>query len=89
MVFTGKGLSVFPSREERGCAWARPVDLGLSLPVEGRLPRGSRGRGRLPRGPGVPGGPLLSAAVAFIMSMLLFYRRLCIAYPLRKGSNGK
>lgn len=86
MVFIGKGLSVFPSREERGRAWARPVDLGLSLPVEGRLPRGSRGRGRLPRG---HGGPLLSAAVAFIMSMLLFYQRLCIAYPLRKGSNGK
>lgn len=76
MVFIGKGLSVFPSREERGRAWARPVDLGLSLLVEGRLPRGH-------------GGPLLSAAVAFIMSMLLFYRRLCIAYPLRKGSNGK
>lgn len=76
MVFIGKGLSVFPSREEQGRAWARPVDLGLSLPVEGRLPRGH-------------GGPLLSAAVAFIMSMLLFYRRLCIAYPLRKGSNGK
>lgn len=32
MVFIGKGLRMFLSREERGLPWVRPVEMELSFP---------------------------------------------------------